>query len=47
MAKELQGVNNGLDEYYAYFDPSDAKSYLAAYHHLVNFIETEGPFNGV
>lgn len=47
MAKELEGVNNGLDEYYAYFDPADARSYLAAYHQFDKFIKTEGPFDGV
>jgi hypothetical protein len=47
MAQELQGVAQGSNEYFAYFDPSDAGTYLNAYHQLDKFVETEGPFDGV
>lgn len=47
MAQELEGVAHGSNEYFAYFDPADASTYLEAYHQLSKFIETEGPFDGV
>ncbi|KAH7130059.1 serine hydrolase FSH [Dendryphion nanum] len=47
MAPELEGVAQESDTYFAYFDPSDASTYLEAYYQLDDFIRTEGPFDGV
>jgi dienelactone hydrolase len=47
LAEELKNVAHETNEYFAYFDPSDASTYLAAYHQLDKFMETEGPFDGV
>lgn len=47
MAKELEGIADSSKEYFAYFDPEDASTYVTAYHELDKFIELEGPFDGV
>jgi pimeloyl-ACP methyl ester carboxylesterase len=44
---DLSGISSSEDSHYAYFDPNDAASYISAFAMLENFIELEGPFDGV
>ncbi|PSN66570.1 hypothetical protein BS50DRAFT_552127 [Corynespora cassiicola Philippines] len=47
MAPDLSGISSSKENHYAYFDPNDPASYLSAFAMLENFIELEGPFDGV
>ncbi|KAF2010558.1 hypothetical protein BU24DRAFT_318592, partial [Aaosphaeria arxii CBS 175.79] len=47
VAQELQGVAQGQQKYFGYFDPSHASTYLEAYYQLDDFLKREGPFDGV